>query len=126
MPTPSNPTPTPTPTINIHLGPTLLPRQPLTIPSPSAGSLAITSLSPTFTKSSSVAEALSSSTRLLFISTPTDKTLLQTEGSMIWAIRGGDTGEQVDELVREGCPADAIGLVEAVGEGGFSPVGDVL
>lgn len=64
-------------------------------------------------------------TKVLFCSTPTDKTLLQSEGSTIWALRTGDIGEEVDELLREGRSLDAIGLVEAVGESGLSPVSDI-
>jgi len=59
---------------------------------------------------------------VLLCSTPTDKTLLQSEGSTIWVLRGGDIGEEVDELLREGRSSDAIGLVEAVSERGLSPV----
>jgi hypothetical protein len=61
----------------------------------------------------------------LICSTPTDKTLLQNEGSTIWALNAGDIGEEVDELLREGRSADAIGLVEAVGESGLSPVSGI-
>jgi hypothetical protein len=61
----------------------------------------------------------------LFCSTPTDKALSQTEGSTIWVLKGGDIGEEVDELLREGRSADAIGLVEAVGEAGLSPVSQI-
>jgi hypothetical protein len=70
----------------------------------------------------SPADALKASTKVLFCSTPTDKALLQSEGSSIWALRAGDVGEEVDELLREGRSIDAIGLVEAVGESGLSPV----
>lgn len=123
---PSAPSPTnatPSPSVNIHLGPTLLSRRPLEIPRPSAGSCVITSLVPVDPPTgTSPAEALSASTRVLSISTPTDKTLLQSEGSTIYALRSGDVGEEVDELVKEGHTADAIGLVESVGEGGLAPV----
>jgi hypothetical protein len=47
---------------------------------------------------------------------------MQSEGSSIWALRAGDIGEEVDELLREGRSMDAIGLVESVGESGLSPV----
>jgi hypothetical protein len=72
--------------------------------------------------SRSPADSLKASPKILFCSTPTDKTLLQNEGSTIWVLRAGDIGEEVDELLREGRSADAIGLVEAVGEAGLSPV----
>jgi len=65
-------------------------------------------------------------TKVLMVSTPTDKALSQSEGSSIWALRAGHVGEQIDELIREGRLADAIGLVEAVGEDGLSPVRDVF
>lgn len=52
----------------------------------------------------------------------TDKSLSQAEGSSLWAIRATDMGEQIDELVKDGHVPDAIGLVEAVGENGLSPV----
>jgi len=51
--------------------------------------------------------------------------LLQSEGSSIWALRAGDVGEEVDELLREGRSMDAIGLVESVGESGLSPVSQI-
>lgn len=120
---PSTSTPTPSPSINVHLGPTLLPRPALALPAPSAGTLSVsTPITTASTSATSSAQALSASTRLLFVSTPTDKTLLQSEGSTIWALRSGEVGEEVDELVKEGHAADALGLVEAVGEGGLSPV----
>jgi hypothetical protein len=113
----------PTPAINIHLGPTLLFRRPLPLPNPTAGALNVTSLIPVSgMPSRSPADSLKASPRILFCSTPTDKTLLQNEGSTIWVLRAGDIGEEVDELLREGRSADAIGLVEAVGEAGLSPV----
>lgn len=114
---------TPAPVINIHLGPSLLPRHSLSLPALSAGTSNISTLVSTSAATTKTpAEALLPSSRLLCISTPTDKSLLQSEGSTIWAIRSGDVGEDVDELVKEGHVADAIGLVEAVGEDGLSPV----
>jgi hypothetical protein len=68
------------------------------------------------------ATAMKSATRVLFISTPTDRNLAASEGGSIWALRASDVEDQIDELVREGRVADAIGLVEAVGEAGLSPV----
>jgi hypothetical protein len=73
----------------------------------------------------SPADALKASTKVLFCSTPTDKALLQSEGSSLWALRAGDVGEEVDELLREGRSMDAIGLVESVGESGLSPVSQI-
>jgi hypothetical protein len=70
----------------------------------------------------SPADALTATIKVLFCSTPTDKALLQSEGSSIWALRAGDIGEEVDELLREGRSMDAIGLVESVGESGLSSV----
>lgn len=120
---PSTSNTTPPPIVNIHLGPSLIARTSLTLPTLSAGTSSVSSLIPTTsTTSLSPAEALLPSSRLLFISTPTDKALLQSEGSTVWAVRSGDVGEEVDELVKEGYASDAIGLVEAVGEGGLSPV----
>lgn len=117
----------PSSSINIHLGPTLLPRRSLSIPSPTAGSVTITSLVPVNgIEPGSPAEALKASTKMLFCSTPTDKALLQSEGSTIWALRASDIGEEVDELLREGRSMDAIGLVEAVGESGLSPVSSIV
>lgn len=60
--------------------------------------------------------------RMLFTSTPSDKVLLQAEGSSVWAVSAQAVGDQVDELVREGRVGDAIGLVESVGEAGLDPV----
>lgn len=51
---------------------------------------------------------------------------MQSEGSSVWALRAGDVGEEVDELLREGRSMDAIGLVESVGETGLSPVSWIL
>ena len=65
---------------------------------------------------------MSAAAKLILVSTPSDKTLMQNEGSSLWVMEAGDMGEEVDELVREGRILDAIGLVEAAGEGGFSPV----
>ncbi|WVF65869.1 hypothetical protein IAT40_000606 [Kwoniella sp. CBS 6097] len=113
----------PVPTVQIHLAPTLALRQALTIPSPSAGGLTVISLSMTSSAlpSNIPAANMASSTKLLLVSNPTDKHLAQSEGSSIWALRSGDIGAQVDDLVREGRLGDAIGLVEAVGENGLSP-----
>ncbi len=109
--------------IQVHLAPTLTHRQTLALPAPSAGTLTIGgltgfSLNPTETP----AEAMLPAMKLLMVSTPTDKGLSQSEGSSIWVLRSGDVGDQLDDLVREGRVPDAIGLVEAVGEAGLSPV----
>ncbi|WVQ93507.1 hypothetical protein IAU59_000581 [Kwoniella sp. CBS 9459] len=114
---------TPVPTVQIHLAPTLSLRQTLALPAPLSGGLTVNSLSMTSSAlpSSIPAANMAPSTKMLLISNPTDKHLLQSEGSSIWGLRSGDIGEQVDELVREGRLADAIGLVEAVGENGLSP-----
>lgn len=72
--------------------------------------------------SSTSAAAMSPSVKMLFIVTPTDKTVLQSEGSSVLAIGCSSVGDQVDGLVREGRVADAIGLVESVGEVGLDPV----
>ena len=68
------------------------------------------------------AEAMSSATKVLLASTPTDKALSQAEGSTIWSLRAGEVGEQIDDLVREGRVADALALVNAIGEAGLAPV----
>jgi phage gp46-like protein len=72
--------------------------------------------------STTPAAAVQEATKVLFVSTPTDRALSSSEGSSIWAMKCRDLGEQVDELVREGRVTEAIGLVEAVGEAGLSPV----
>ena len=58
---------------------------------------------------------------MLLVSTPSDKNLATTEGSTIWALGSCDLGEHIDDLVKEGRVQDAIGLVDAVGEGGLAP-----
>lgn len=65
---------------------------------------------------------MAASSKVLLVSTPNDKNLAQSEGSSVWAVEAGDIGEQVDELVKEGRVQDAIGLVEAMGDAGLSPV----
>ncbi|WWD16424.1 hypothetical protein CI109_100850 [Kwoniella shandongensis] len=113
----------PVPTLQVHLAPTLTLRQTLALPSPSTGGLTVTSLVTTSTAApqSTPAANMLPSTKLLFVSTPTDKTLAATEGSTIWGVRADHIGHEVDELVRQGRIGDAIGLVEAVGESGLSP-----
>nr|XP_018264809.1 uncharacterized protein I303_02989 [Kwoniella dejecticola CBS 10117]OBR86967.1 hypothetical protein I303_02989 [Kwoniella dejecticola CBS 10117] len=113
----------PIPTIQIHLAPTLILRQALTLPSPSAGGLSVSHMMTTIKASPSTvpAENMVSSTKMLVVSTPTDKQLSQAEGSSIWALNSGEIGDEVDQLVKEGRVSDAIGLVEAVGENGLSP-----
>ena len=110
--------------LHVHLAPTLALRQSLTFPGPSVGGLAIgalTNVAP-MTDITPVV-AMSSATKILLASTPTDKALSQSEGSTIWTLRAGEVGEQIDDLLREGRVADAIGLVKAIGEAGLSPVG---
>ncbi|KAK4684616.1 Vam6/Vps39-like protein vacuolar protein sorting-associated protein 39, partial [Tremellales sp. Uapishka_1] len=99
--------------VQIHLAPTLTLRQTIPIPSPSAGTWTVRG----FTNTSSLSSL--ANTRMLFVSTPTDKTLALNEGSSIWALRVSEVGDQIDELVKEGRVTDAIGLVEAVGEEGL-------
>ncbi|WVQ78836.1 hypothetical protein IAT38_000927 [Cryptococcus sp. DSM 104549] len=113
----------PIPTLQVHLAPTLTLRQAIPLPTPSVGTLAASTLTLTSLASPRGTPALNMqpATKLLIVSTPTDKALAQSEGSSVWAVRTGDIGEQVDELVREGRVEDAIGLVEAVGENGLSP-----
>lgn len=65
---------------------------------------------------------MAASSKVLFVSTPNDKNLAQSEGSSVWAVEAEDIGDQVDELVKEGRVQDAIGLVEAMGDAGLSPV----
>lgn len=104
------------PTVQVHLAPTLTLRQTVAFPAPSAGSLTVSALSVG-------AKGDKKSARMLLVSTPSDKTLLQNEGSTIWEVQGSEVGEQVDELVKEGRLTDAIGLVETVGEDQLQPVG---
>ncbi|WRT65779.1 uncharacterized protein IL334_002728 [Kwoniella shivajii] len=120
---PSSSSAIPEPTVQIHLAPTLALRKTLTLPSPSAGGLSVSHMTSTREALTSAvpAENTSPSIKMLIVSTPTDKHLSQSDGSSIWALRSSDIGEEVDQLVREGRVADAIGLVEAVGEDGLSP-----
>ncbi|KAK8861657.1 hypothetical protein IAR55_002480 [Kwoniella newhampshirensis] len=113
----------PVPTLQIHLAPTLTLRQTLALPAPSTGGLTVNSLVATSSANpqSTPAANMSASTKLLFVSTPTDKTAAALEGSTIWGVRAGDIGDEVDELVRQGRVGDAIGLVESVGENGLAP-----
>ncbi|WVW80239.1 hypothetical protein I302_102217 [Kwoniella bestiolae CBS 10118] len=113
----------PVPTVHIHLAPTLALRQALTLPTPSIGGLTVSHMATTkgAIPSSVPAENMTSSTKMLIVSTPTDRHLSANEGSSIWALRSSDTGEEVDQLVKEGRVGDAIGLVEVVGENGLSP-----
>jgi hypothetical protein len=127
IPTPSSSsagtTAPPTSAIQIHLGPSLMLRQTLNIPQPPIGGVAI---GPLIAITSSVAltpaAAMREATKVLFATTSTDRTLSITEGSSIWALTACEVEMQIDELVKEGRVADAIGLVEAVGQAGLSPV----
>ncbi|OCF75081.1 hypothetical protein I204_03930 [Kwoniella mangroviensis CBS 8886] len=110
------------PTVHIHLAPTLALRQALSLPAPSTGGLAVSHLANTkdAIPSSIPAENMSPAIKMLIVSNPTDRHLLQSEGSSIWALRSSDIAEEVDQLVKEGRVGDAIGLVEAVGQNGLS------
>lgn len=109
--------------IQIHLAATLARRDSIALPAPSTGALTIGNLAAvTSTNVTTPAEEMLPSTKILLISTPTDKALSQSEGSSLWALRSGEVGQQIDDLVKEGRVSDAIGLVEAVGEAGLSPV----
>ncbi|WWC68549.1 uncharacterized protein I206_102478 [Kwoniella pini CBS 10737] len=113
----------PVPTVQIHLAPTLTLRQAFKLPEPPTGGQAVSHMINTFKASPSLipAEVMNPSTKMLIVSTPTDRHLSQAEGSSIWTLQSGDIGEEVDQLVKEGRVSDAIGLVEAVGEVGLSP-----
>lgn len=114
---------TPLPSLTVHLGPSLSPRTTLAPQSPSAGTLTYSNLTMTSQPlSRTPADTVSPAAKLLFSSTPTDKALLAAEGSSIWALSTSSLEDHVDDLVREGRVGDAIGLVESVGEAGFSPV----
>ncbi|WVQ65020.1 uncharacterized protein L199_003190 [Kwoniella botswanensis] len=119
----STSSPVPVPTVHVHLAPTLALRQALSLPAPATGGLTVSHLAGTkdAIPSSIPAENMSSSTKMLIVSTPIDRHLLQSEGSSIWALMSSDIGEEVDLLVKEGRIGDAIGLVEAVGQNGLSP-----
>lgn len=101
----------PMPTVQVHLAPTLARHQTMSFPAPSAGGLTVSALS---------VSGGGKNSRVLVVSTPTDRTLA-AEGSTIWELVGSDVGEQVDELVRQGRVTDAIGLVEAVGDAELAP-----
>lgn len=110
----------PLPSVRIHLAPTLSLRSTATFPAPSNGSLTVSAVNV-----SSTTKTQGSSTgtpKVLLVTTPTDKTLANSEGSTIWEMRAGDVGNEVDELVKEGRVADAIGLVEASGDSNLAPV----
>lgn len=103
------------PSIQVHLAPTLTLRQSITFPTPSTGSLTVSALNVGV-------KGKRKAPRMLLVSTPTDKTSLQAEGSTVWEVQATDVGDQVDELVKEGRLTDAIGLVETVGDEGLHPV----
>ncbi|EIW66424.1 hypothetical protein TREMEDRAFT_70067 [Tremella mesenterica DSM 1558] len=111
----------PSTALQVHLGPTLSLRHTVPIPAPTTGSMSVSSSTLITPTGRSPAESLASGTKLCFVSTPTDKTLAQSEGSSVWALQAGDLGEDVDDLVREGKIGDAIGLVDAVGEDNMTP-----
>ena len=110
------------PTLQIHLTPTLAPRESLSLPGPAVGALTVSSLTGLSLPDATRSAATSSTARVLLVSTPTDKTLSASEGSTVWAVQAGDVGEQIDELVRDGRLVDAIGLAESVGDTSLSPV----
>lgn len=109
------------PSVRVHLAPTLALRNIVTFPAPSAGGLTVPAINVRSTgpQGQSAAEP-----KVLLVSTPTDKTLLHNEGSTVWEMRTGDVGDAVDELVKEGRVADAIGLVEASGDAKLAPVSE--
>lgn len=109
----------PLPSVRIHLAPTLALRSAVTFPAPSAGGLTVSAIN---VSSTTGPQGQSETPRVLLVSTPTDKTLLHNEGSTVWEMRTGDVGDEVDELVKEGRVADAIGLVEASGDAKLAPV----
>jgi len=112
----------PTPSLQVHLAPTLAFRDVITFPPPSLGTSSVSSLSVVTQQATTPASLASAATRVLLVTTPSDKTLSTNEGSSIWALETADIGEQIDDLVREGQILDAIGLAEAVGETALSPV----
>jgi len=112
----------PTPYLQVHLGPSLALRDTITLPSPTAGTLSVSSMLTVSQQIATAASSTSAATRVLLVSTPNDKALSTNEGSSIWAVEAADIGDQIDELVRDGQLLDAIGLAEAVGETSLSPV----
>ena len=108
--------------LQIHLSPTLALRDFVPLSSPTAGSLSVNALSTISNPTTTPAATAFSATKILIVSTPTDKTLLTNEGSSVWAVESGDIGEQIDDLVGEGRVLDAMGLAEAVGDHSLAPV----
>lgn len=92
----------------------------MTFPAPTAGGLTVSAINVSSTTGPQGPSA--GTPKVLLVSTPTDKTLLHNEGSTVWEMRTGDVGDEVDELVKEGRVADAIGLVEASGDAKLAPV----
>ena len=112
----------PSSSLQILLAPSLHVQSELSIPTPANGGVSATCLTLVDTSKGTLASGVATSSRMLLTSIPTDKALSQSLGSTIWAVQSDDLGDQVDELVREGRTSDAIGLVNAVGETGFTPV----
>nr|ODN85587.1 hypothetical protein L203_04837 [Cryptococcus depauperatus CBS 7841] len=113
-------TPVSAPSLQIHLASTLTLCSTLSLPIQLAGSLTPSSLTLVSLPLLATAENIKSRIRVLFVTTPTDKQLLASEGSSIWAVQEKDLQDEVDNLVREGRIEDAIGLVEAIGEDSLS------
>lgn len=105
-----NPTFIPSPVLEIRSSISLLPSQ--TIPLSFAAS---TSTAPSVHYSARLLTASPSSKSPLFlVTTPTDRTTANAEGSSIWRVKMKFWGEQVDELVEVGSYADALALLDTI------------
>jgi hypothetical protein len=111
--------------VQIHLSPTLTLQQTVPIPTPTAGSLSITAFGPITSPIINGTSHSVSVAHILIITTPTDKTTLASEGSTVWTMTAGDIGKQIDQLVKDGQVADAVGLVKALGDSDLSPVSSI-
>ncbi|KAF7795997.1 hypothetical protein EIP86_007166 [Pleurotus ostreatoroseus] len=56
----------------------------------------------------------SSKSPLFLVTTPTDRTTANAEGSSIWRVKMKSWGEQVDELIEAGSYADALALLDTI------------
>ncbi|KII89843.1 hypothetical protein PLICRDRAFT_108036 [Plicaturopsis crispa FD-325 SS-3] len=96
--------------IQIHSSLSLLPTQLTTVPP-----LSDDAPSTTTQYTARLLTALSSTKAPLFlVTTPTDRTAANAEGSTVWQIRMRPWSEQIDELVQQGAYGDALALLDTV------------
>lgn len=107
-----NPTFIPSPVLEIRSSISLLPSQ--TIPLSFAASTSAVPSASVHYVARLLTPSPSSKSPLFLVTTPTDRTTANAEGSSIWRVKMKSWGEQVDELVEVGSYADALALLDTI------------